>query len=99
MRVLNVALRYCGGCNPRFDRRALVDSLEKQFPRLNLSPFCSGEDYDAALVVCGCPAQCAEQEDLPCPRFVVSDPADHGRAAAFLADIPHSADIITSAIK
>lgn len=92
MRTINIALRYCGGCNPRFDRRALADKLEKQFPQLKLSPFCGGMAYDAALVICGCPAQCAEKEDLPHPRFVLSDPADCGRAAAFLTDFPYFAD-------
>ncbi len=92
MRTIRIALRYCGGCNPRFDRRSFVDSLEKQFPQLNLSPFCSGEDYDATLVICGCPVQCAEQGDLPYPRFVLSAPADRSHAAAFLANIPHNAD-------
>lgn len=91
MRPVRIALRYCGGCNPRFDRRALVDSLEEEFPELDLSPFCGGEDYDAALVICGCPARCAKQGDLPHPRFVLSAPADRGHAAAFLADIPRIA--------
>lgn len=92
MKAISVALRYCGGCNPRYDRCGLADSLQKQFPQIRFSPFCSGENYNAALVICGCPVQCAEQRDLPLRRFVLTAPTDLDCAADFLANTLHIAD-------
>ena len=34
-----VGVRYCGGCNPRYDRAALVHSLEVSFPEVSFEPF------------------------------------------------------------
>ena len=34
-----IALRYCGGCNPRYDRIGLVEELKSRFPHLKMEPF------------------------------------------------------------
>ena len=38
-----IALRYCGGCNPRYDRIGLVEELKSRFPHLKMEPFHSGD--------------------------------------------------------
>ena len=47
-----IAVYYCGGCNPRYDRVGTVRMLAKQFPKLTFSlpdePPCDG-----CLAVCG----------------------------------------------
>ena len=62
-----VALRYCGGCNPRYDRVALVKRLEGMLPERRFVPAETGGVYDAALVVCGCKTKCARTDDLSVP--------------------------------
>lgn len=57
-----VGLRYCGGCNPRYDRVAAVERLRARLPAVELRPAAPGQE--AALVVCGCPARCAGVSDL-----------------------------------
>ncbi len=57
-----VGLRYCGGCNPRYDRVAAVERLRAQLPDLKLCPAAPGQE--AVLVVCGCPARCADVSGL-----------------------------------
>lgn len=81
-----VALRYCGGCNPRFDRGALVARLQNAVPGIALVPFDRAGNYLAVLVICGCTAQCARQEDLPeqIPRFVVKDDEEYEQILAIL---------------
>lgn len=79
-----IALRYCGGCNPRYDRIGLVEELKSRFPHLKMEPFHSGDLCLASVVVCGCSSQCAGQDGLPLPRFVLSAPEDLDRAAAFI---------------
>lgn len=71
-----VGVRYCGGCNPRYDRVSLVRSLEECFPEMAFEPFRREGDYLAVLVVCGCPVHCALQpEELREPHIIpVSGP-------------------------
>ena len=66
------AVKYCGGCNPRYDRVALVQALEKAFGE-TLSPVRPGEQYDELYVVCGCTARCADLTGYRAERIVVLD--------------------------
>ena len=53
------AVKYCGGCNPRYDRVGLVKKLEEKIGVILTSPQpdCI---YDELYVVCGCSACCAD---------------------------------------
>ena len=61
---LTVGLRYCGGCNPRFDRVAAVERLAAACPRAALERAEPGKVYDLLLIVGGCSACCADQTGL-----------------------------------
>lgn len=60
---MKVGIRYCGGCNPRYDRTAEVRKLMTGIPDVTFT-------YDAAafcniwLLVCGCPSACVSDEGL-----------------------------------
>ena len=62
-----VGVRYCGGCNPRYDRVALVERLGSLLPQAELVPARAGAAYAGALVVCGCPSRCAKTDGLAVP--------------------------------
>lgn len=62
-----IGVRYCGGCNPRFDRVVFVKRLETLLPDIRFETARAGTDYAAALVVCGCRTKCANVGDLPVP--------------------------------
>ena len=85
-----VLLRYCGGCNPRYDRVAAVEILKKRLPHLEFCPHCPGENYCAAWIVCGCTARCPAQAGLPgdIPTFVMSTPGALSEAIVFFENIP-----------
>lgn len=59
-----VGIRYCGGCNPRYDRVALAGELARALPEVDFPPAEAGQSYDAAVVVCGCTARCAGVREL-----------------------------------
>ena len=61
---MTVRVRYCGGCNPRFDRVAAVGRLAAACPRAALEGAEPGRMYDLLLIVGGCPACCAGREGL-----------------------------------
>jgi hypothetical protein len=62
-----VGVRYCGGCNPRYDRRAAFERVrddvlacaEKKGMELSIEHAEEGVTYDVLLVVSGCASRCA----------------------------------------
>lgn len=66
------AVKYCGGCNPRFDRVALVRRLEQQLGE-TLPAAQPGVHYDEIYVVCGCSARCPDLSDLSAKAFFLLD--------------------------
>ncbi|HOS68986.1 MAG TPA: hypothetical protein PLG67_13415 [Bacillota bacterium] len=54
---IRVGLKYCGGCNPGYDRKEIADIVAKQ-PGINLLPYNENEIFDTVLIICGCSADC-----------------------------------------
>lgn len=46
-----IGVRYCGGCNPRYDRVALVKRIGGFFPEAEFVTAQAGVKYPAVLVV------------------------------------------------
>ncbi len=62
---MKVRVKYCGGCNPRFDRKAVTERLKAGFPRTEFVEM--GDDdgpFDHVVVICGCPAECTSHENV-----------------------------------
>lgn len=76
-----LGVKYCGGCNPRFDRTAAAARLGcAGAPAAQ-----PGDRYGTLLVICGCTARCADLSGLEADRTVmVSAPEDVERARALL---------------
>lgn len=79
-----IAVYYCGGCNPRYDRVAAVRALEARFPAVRFvlpdAGVCQG-----ALAVCGCTAGCAARRVAAgVPRYVLRNAGELAEAARWL---------------
>jgi 4-hydroxybutyrate CoA-transferase len=61
---MRLGVKYCGGCNPRYDRARFVARLLDEFEGLVNAPIGEARDVDLVLVVCGCPSRCAEHAAL-----------------------------------
>lgn len=61
---MKVGVKYCGGCNPRYDRVAEINRLRAEFPDAAFVSASGNADCDIVLVVCGCPAACADTTGL-----------------------------------
>ena len=66
-----VGIRYCGGCNPHYDRVALAGELERALPELTFSPAEPDAAYLAIVTVSGCPVQCASRPDQAAGPLVI----------------------------
>lgn len=54
---IEVGLKYCGGCNPVYDRKEIADIIGRQ-PGINLKPYDENEIFDTVLIICGCSVDC-----------------------------------------
>lgn len=82
-----IAVYYCGGCNPRYDRVRAVRELRERFPRLTFTLPDEGTP-DGCLAVCGCTAGCARSR-LPqgAPAYVLRSGEDLTAAGQWLRSI------------
>ncbi|MFV0518424.1 MAG: hypothetical protein ACK5MV_13605 [Aminipila sp.] len=62
---MKCGVRFCGGCNPRYDRGAALKALEEEFK--SKVEFVIAEEevkYDLLLVIGGCTNCCAAYEQF-----------------------------------
>ena len=65
----DIGVRYCGGCNPTYDRVKVVKKLEKLLPELSFERAQPGKSYAAVLIVNGCFNACTSTLDIAVPRY------------------------------
>ena len=57
---LRVGIKYCGGCNPEYDRVAIVDHIKQSLRDKIEIVRPEGEGIDVILSVNGCSTACAD---------------------------------------
>ena len=64
---MKCGVRFCGGCNPRYDRGAALEAIRRHFPGEVAFPIAEeGTEYDMLLVIGGCSSCCASFEQYYC---------------------------------
>jgi hypothetical protein len=58
--MLKVEIKYCGGCNPYYDRVALVERIKSRLKDRAEFVSPSNDDVDLVLAVQGCQTACAD---------------------------------------
>ena len=69
-----LAVKYCGGCNPSIDRTELVGKLAVLLAERNADwklVTMKENDFDAVLLVNGCPVGCVQKQFLHETRPVI----------------------------
>lgn len=61
MRRKRVALKYCGGCNPGFDRVEFFNRIRAAAKDSIEWVTLDDPDFDAILIISGCDTACPEQ--------------------------------------
>lgn len=69
---MTYAVKFCGGCNPRYDRSGCHAKLEDRIGTRLGSPQESVR-YDVVFVICGCPSRCADVSAIQADRFIYLD--------------------------
>ena len=83
---IRIGLKYCGGCNPSYDRKAIADMIQRQ-PGITVIPYNENEIPDMALIICGCSADC------------ISTDKYRGRYGTVLINSPEQADEVIRQIR
>lgn len=85
---LKIGLKYCGGCQPDYDRVALVARIQKELN--SFAEFLPADHPDIAMVLAveGCQSACAELE--PFARLPVWIITDESQADDFIRHIKES---------
>jgi ferredoxin len=70
--LLRIGLKFCGGCNPEFDRGSVANGIAQGLKgKATVVPF-EEEDLDAVIAIEGCPTACADLDpfsELPIYRI------------------------------
>ena len=84
MKANKIALKFCGGCNPNYDRLELLNRLKKTLePDLEWVAY-TDQNADKVLIICGCATQCAEVRQIPQQKRI------------WISDENHLEDLIAS---
>ncbi len=62
MTNMKCGVRFCGGCNPRFDRGKALREIERDVNNMDFTHAVEGETYDRLLVIGGCANCCASYD-------------------------------------
>ncbi len=58
-------IKFCGGCNPRYDRGALAKELKQRFDgRVAFHAHDTSNSYDIGIVIQGCERDCVQTKNL-----------------------------------
>lgn len=60
---MDIGIKYCGGCNPKYDRKKFVHRLEKN-SNFNFEIADFNKVYDVVIVLCGCNSACVNHKEL-----------------------------------
>ena len=83
-----INVKYCGGCNPRYERSNIVKSLRERFPDIDIH-FDYTDEAEAAVIICGCSAACADVSGYlgSYGRFIIWKESAKEELFGFLEDI------------
>jgi len=61
---MKIGIKYCGGCNPRYDRTYLVKKITDEYKNLDFEKASDNVCYDLVMIICGCSRACANHDKL-----------------------------------
>lgn len=72
---MKIGIKYCGGCNPRFNRKETINKLDAYFEDIIFKPINESSWYDIVIVVCGCLTACVNKESINSNKIFEITPA------------------------
>ena len=64
LKEIKIGVKYCGGCNPRYDRVEAVERLKAAFPGVSFVTSQECGTVELLVAVCGCSARCVSVSEF-----------------------------------
>ena len=61
---MKIGIKYCGGCNSKYDRIEFVNKIINIYSEINFEPVMEQVYYDYILIINGCRCACAGHQML-----------------------------------
>ncbi|NLB33637.1 MAG: hypothetical protein GX818_07745 [Tissierellia bacterium] len=61
---MNIGIKYCGGCNPHFDRSNVLNKTMELFKDDKFEYAKENNSYDIIIVINGCSRACSDHSSL-----------------------------------
>lgn len=61
---MDIGVKFCGGCNPRYDRGSIFNKLKVDLNYGNLMLAEEGQEYDFLIILGGCTNCCADYSNI-----------------------------------
>lgn len=61
---MNIGVKFCGGCNPHYDRTAILNKLIEIFKEDKFEYAKNNNIYDVVIVLNGCSRACSDHSSL-----------------------------------
>ena len=69
-----IAVLFCGGCNPYFDRAKLYEDVKTDFSMIcDFESYQEDNRYDIVLLINGCSSECLMEADYSGRLVVIND--------------------------
>lgn len=82
---MNIGIKYCGGCNPHFNRKKVINKIIELFEDDNFEYAKKNNFYDIIIVMDGCSRACADHSSLRGKeKIFISQEADYKKAIDFI---------------
>jgi 4-hydroxybutyrate CoA-transferase len=76
---MKIGIKYCGGCNPKFNRTKLVEKIIEKYKTQNFEAVKKDVLYDLLLVVNGCLSSCSDVSSLKFKEKILLNSEDDVR--------------------
>ena len=69
---MTVGVKFCGGCNPRFDRGAEYKKLTDRYPDVVFETYDPAKKYEKLILICGCERTCLRfREEFKADELII----------------------------
>lgn len=87
---MKIGVKYCGGCNPIYDRLKFVNRVINKYQDiLSIETALKETIYDVILIVCGCKSCCADQRNLNAKylKILINNQNDYQNVCYILEEV------------
>jgi len=72
--MIKIGIKFCGGCNPRYDRKMVKEKIKKlSHGMYEVSMAKENEFYELLIVISGCRNSCANYLNISYKEIIIID--------------------------